>query len=180
MNIYLELFLSYAKVGVCTFGGGYAMLPLLRREIVENKKWITEEELVDYYALGQCTPGVVAVNSATFVGYKIKGTLGSIIATLGVIMPSILIITVLATAINAMRENEYVSHAFSGISIAVCALVSVTVFKLALKNVKNVSSAVIAVLAFLGVAFFGVSPILIVCGASLWGILRYATGKKKK
>ena len=96
MNLYADLFLTFAKVGVCTFGGGYAMLPILQREVVEKKNWATEEELTDYFAIGQCTPGVIAVNTATFIGQKYRGNLGGTIATLGVVFPSLVIITIIA------------------------------------------------------------------------------------
>ena len=97
----LELFLTFAKVGVMTFGGGMAMLPILQREVVENKGWATDEELTDYFAIGQCTPGIIAVNTATFIGQKQKGVWGGIVATLGVVFPSLIIITVLAGLITS-------------------------------------------------------------------------------
>ena len=100
MNIYLDLFLTFAKVGVCTFGGGYAMLPILQREVVEKKGWATEEDLLDYYAVGQCTPGIIAVNTGTFVGCKQAGITGGILASLGVVTPSLLIITAIAALLN--------------------------------------------------------------------------------
>ena len=96
MKILIDLFLTFTKIGAVTFGGGYAMLPILQREIVENKKWGTEEELADYYAIGQCTPGVIAVNVATFIGRKIAGNLGGVIATIGVVFPSVVIISLLS------------------------------------------------------------------------------------
>ena len=92
MNLYLDLFLTFAKVGVCTFGGGYAMLPILQREVVERKGWCSEEDLTDYFAIGQCTPGIIAVNTATFIGHRQKGILGGAFATLGVVFPSLCII----------------------------------------------------------------------------------------
>ena len=95
MNRLLDLFLTFARIGGLTFGGGYAMLPILQREVVEKKKWTTEEELMDYYAIGQCTPGVIAVNTATFVGQGLAGPIGGIVATLGVVFPSLIIITVI-------------------------------------------------------------------------------------
>ena len=104
MNIYLDLFLTFARVGVCTFGGGYAMLPVLQREVVEKKSWATEDELLDYYAVGQCTPGVIAVNTATFVGFRHKGNLGGIVATLGVVFPSILIIGLIAAFCGSLLK----------------------------------------------------------------------------
>ena len=103
MNPYLDLYLTFARIGVCTFGGGYAMLPILQREVVENRRWTTEDELMDYYAIGQCTPGVIAVNTATFIGYKTHGILGGIAATAGMITPSLIIITIIAAFIQRLR-----------------------------------------------------------------------------
>lgn len=120
MNILADLFLTFAKVGVMTFGGGYAMLPILQREVVETKGWVTEEELMDYFAIGQCTPGVIAVNTATFVGQKTKGILGGIIATIGVVFPSLIIISLLAGVIEAFSHLTIVQHAFGGIRVCVC------------------------------------------------------------
>lgn len=130
MNPYLDLFLTFAKVGVCTFGGGYAMLPILQREVVEKKGWATEEDLADYYAVGQCTPGIIAVNTATFVGCKLKGALGGIVATLGVVFPSMVIITIIAAFLQQFAEIEWVAHAFAGVRAGVCALILSSILKL--------------------------------------------------
>lgn len=108
MKDYLELFLTFAKIGVTTFGGGYAMLPILQREVVEDKKWVSNEEIVDYFAIGQCTPGIIAVNVATFVGKKRKGIAGGILATLGVVFPSLIIITVIAAVISNFMDILWV------------------------------------------------------------------------
>ena len=119
MNIFADMFVTFAKVGVMTFGGGYAMLPILQREVVEKKGWATEEELVDYFAIGQCTPGIIAVNTATFIGQKNKGVLGGIISTLGLVFPSLIIISLLAGVIYAFSHLVWVQHAFGGIRICV-------------------------------------------------------------
>ena len=119
MNPYLDLYLTFARIGVCTFGGGYAMLPILQREVVENRHWATEDELMDYYAIGQCTPGVIAVNTSTFIGYKTHGILGGIAATAGMITPSLIIITIIAAFIQQFAHLAVVQHAFAGIRIAV-------------------------------------------------------------
>ena len=100
----LELFLTFAKVGVMTFGGGYAMLPILDRELIEKRGWATNEELMDYYAVGQCTPGVIAVNTATFLGNKLAGPVGGIIASLGVVFPSVVIITLIAGILTSFAD----------------------------------------------------------------------------
>ena len=123
LNPYLDLFLTFAQIGVCTFGGGYAMLPILQREVVEKRGWATEDELMDYYAIGQCTPGVIAVNTSTFIGYRLRGVPGAITATAGMVFPSLVIITIIAAFIQQFAHLAVVQHAFAGIRIAVCALV---------------------------------------------------------
>ena len=143
MNIYADLFLTFAKVGVCTFGGGYAMLPILQREVVEKKGWATEEELTDYFAIGQCTPGVIAVNTATFIGQKYAGNLGGTIATLGVVFPSLIIITIIAAFLTNFAEIPVVRHALAGINAAVVALIGVSVLKLGKSTLKNAPSVCI-------------------------------------
>lgn len=137
MNEYLQLFLTFAQVGVCTFGGGYAMLPILQREVVEKRGWATAEELADYFAIGQCTPGVIAVNTATFVGAKRKGSLGGVIATLGVVFPSVVIITLIAAFLRNFAHIPAVGHAFAGVRAAVVALIASSVLKLAKTTVNS-------------------------------------------
>lgn len=182
MSIYLQLFLTYAKVGVMTFGGGYAMLPILKREVVDGKKWITEEELVDSYAIGQCTPGIIAVNVATLVGYNQKGILGAICATLGVIFPSIVIILSIASVLAAFSDNTYVKHAFGGINVAVCAIVTLVVAKLFKTTVKDWITALLCVATFALTYFVGVPAILCVVGAAVCGLIinGVKTAKAKK
>lgn len=114
-HLYLKLFLTFAKIGAISFGGGYAMLPFLQREIVEKQKWATNEEMADYYAIGQCTPGIIAVNTATFIGQKYKGILGGIIATLGVVFPSIVIISIIAAFFKNFSDITVIKNAFIGI-----------------------------------------------------------------
>ena len=130
MSKLAELFLLFAKIGVCTFGGGYAMLPILQRELVEKKKWATEEQLADYYAVGQCTPGVIAVNTATFVGNSQAGIAGGIVATLGVVFPSIVIILIVAAFLSNFMHIQWVIHAFNGVRAGVVALILTSVIKL--------------------------------------------------
>ena len=164
MNPYLDLYLTFARIGVCTFGGGYAMLPILQREVVENRHWATEDELMDYYAIGQCTPGVIAVN-------KTHGILGGIAATAGMITPSLIIITIIAAFIQQFAHLAVVQHAFAGIRIAVCALVLQSVWKMAKKGVVDVPTSVILLVTFAAVAFFGVSPVVMVVIAAAAGII---------
>ena len=137
MNEYLQLFLVFAQVGVCTFGGGYAMLPILQREVVDKRGWCGEDELADYFAIGQCTPGVIAVNTATFVGAKRKGIPGGIVATLGMVFPSVVIITIIAAFLQNFAHISAVGHAFAGVRAAVVALIASSVLKLAKTTIKN-------------------------------------------
>ncbi len=179
MNIYVDLFFTFAKMGVMTFGGGYAMLPILQREIVENKKWATEEELADYYAIGQCTPGIIAVNTATFIGTKYKGILGGIVATLGLVFPCLVIISVIAALITNFADNEIVHHAFIGIRACVCVQIFNSVLKLGKKSVIDIPTAIIF-LAVLLVAFFtDISPVIFVIVAALAGLAIKALEAKK-
>ena len=171
MRLYWELFWTFAKMGACTFGGGYAMLPILQREVVEKKGWATDEELTDYYAIGQCTPGVIAVNTATFIGCKYKGWLGGVAATLGVVFPSVIIISVIATFLTNFAHIPAVQHALAGVNACVVALIASSVIKLGKSTVKDVLTAVIF-LVVLALAFFvGLSPALLILAA---GVVGYA------
>ena len=177
-----DLFLTFARIGGLTFGGGYAMLPMLQKEVVETKKWATEEELLDYYAVGQCTPGIIAVNVATFIGQKTRGVLGGIVATLGVVAPSFVIILVLASLINHFAEYEVVAHALAGIRVAVAALIVSAIIKLWKKGVKDLLGIIICALVVLLSLVLNVSPVIIVIVAMLFGVLygRLAGKEEKK
>lgn len=179
MNILLDLFLTFAKIGVMTFGGGYAMLPILQREVVENKGWATEEELMDYFAIGQCTPGIIAVNTATFIGQKTKGILGGIIATLGVAFPSIVIISLLAGVIETFSHLAWVQHAFGGIRVCVCVLILNAVVKLYKKAVLDKATLIIFLLVAIGSYFTPLSPVVFVVAAAFVGIVLKALGGEK-
>ena len=171
MKIYLELFWAFFQIGALTFGGGYAMLPMIQKEIVEKHHWATDDEIIDYFAIGQLTPGVIAVNTATFVGYKTKGILGGIFATLGVVTPSIMIITIIAAFLKNFMDYEIVQHAFGGIRVAVCVLISIAIMKLAKKNIKNNTGIAIALLVFLLVTFTNISSVYVIIGAIIFGLL---------
>ena len=166
-----ELFITFAKMGVLTFGGGMAMLPILQREVVETKRWATEDEIVDYFAIGQCTPGIIAVNTATFVGQKRKGISGGIVATLGVVFPSLIIITILAGLINNFSDVAWVQNAFAGIQVCVCVLILNAVLKLLKKSVVDKRTAVIFVIVLLGNMLLSVSPVWFVLLSALSGIV---------
>lgn len=170
MNNYLSLFLTFAKIGACTFGGGYAMLPILQREVVEKKGWATEDQLADYYAVGQCTPGIIAVNTATFVGCAQGGVAGGILATLGVVAPSVAIICVIAAFLQNFADAPVVIHAFAGIRACVCALIFSSVIKLAKKSVVNWPSAALFLAVLLLSALAGLSPVLLVVLAGVCGL----------
>ena len=178
MNLLLQMFLTFAKVGVMTFGGGYAMLPILQREVVENKGWATEEELMDYFAIGQCTPGVIAVNTATFIGQKLKSTFGAIFATLGVVFPSLIIISLLAGVIEAFSHIQWVQDAFGGIKVCVCVLILNAVVKLLKKAVVDVPTGIIFVVVALCSILLPLSPVIYVVLAALTGIILKVKGGK--
>ena len=170
MNKYLDLFLTFARIGGLTFGGGYAMLPMLQKEVVEKRGWATEEELMDYYALGQCTPGIIAVNTATFVGQNTAGNLGGIVATLGVVFPSLIIITIIALFLQNFADLAVVQNAFAGIRVCVCVLVFNAVVKLWKKAVVDKKTLFIFLIVLIGNFAFDVAPTIFVIIAALAGI----------
>ena len=165
------LFWTFAKMGAITFGGGMAMLPILQREIVENRHWATEEELADYYAIGQCTPGIIAVNTSTFIGQKYKGISGGIVATLGFVFPSLIIITILAGLINNFAELAWVQNAFAGIQVCVCILIFNATIKLLKKSVVDKPTAVIFAVVLIGSTVIDISPVWFILAAAVIGIL---------
>ena len=175
MKELFDLFRAFFTIGALTFGGGYAMLPMLEREIVSKHKWATSEELLNYFAIGQCTPGVIAVNTATFVGHKIRGVIGGIVATLGVVAPSIVIITIIALVLQNFMDIAWVQHAFAGIRVAVCALITASVVKLFKSNVKKGWHIALAVIAFVVVALLKLSPVYVVVACA---VLSFIFGKK--
>ena len=180
MNQYLDLFLTFARVGVMTFGGGYAMLPILEREVVDGKGWATSEELMDYYAVGQCTPGVIAVNTATFIGQKQAGNLGGIVATLGIVFPSLVIITAIAGVLPNLSHLAVVQNAFAGIRVCVCVLVFNAVVKLWKNAVVDKWSLLLFLAVFLlSLLLLDVSPVIFVIITAAAGILLTVLGVRK-
>lgn len=171
MKDLLDIFMIFFRIGGFTFGGGYAMLPAIQMEIVDRRKWATDEEVIDYYAIGQCTPGIIAVNTATFIGYKRKGIIGGIVATLGMVAPSLLIITTIATFFQHFQDIEIVQHAFGGIRVVVAALIANTVIKMASQSIKNWLGIILFVLAFFAVAILKISPIIIIVVSAITGII---------
>lgn len=180
MQELFSLFTAFFKIGLFTFGGGYAMLPMLQREVVEHHGWVTEDDVLDYYAIGQCTPGVIAVNTATFVGTKVRGILGGIVATIGVVMPSLIIITLISNILKSFSEYAVVQHAFSGIRVGVAALVVVSVYKLYKKGVKGALSNGIFAASMLLVVLLDLSPVWVVLAALLLGVVLTWKGADKK
>lgn len=170
MNIYIELFVTFFQIGLFTFGGGYAMLPLLERELVDKKGWVRKEEILDYYALGQATPGIIAINTSTFCGAKKAGNLGGIIASIGFITPSIIIITIIANFLKAFSHLSYIQNAFAGIRVAVCALVLNTIINLVKKNANTGLKFIIFALTFIAIAFLNISPVIMVIAVGILGI----------
>ncbi len=166
----IDLYVAFLKIGGLTFGGGYAMLPMLQREVIDTHGWATEEEVLDIYAIGQCTPGIIAVNTATMIGYRQRGVLGAIVATLGEVTPSVVIISILATFLASVQHSVYVQRAFGGIRIAVCALIVQSVITLGKKSVKGVASWLLFGATVALTLFFGFNPIAIVALAILLGL----------
>lgn len=175
----LKLFLTFAKVGAMTFGGGYAMLPILQREVVEKQKWATDEELADYFAIGQCTPGVIAVNTATFIGQKNAGVFGGIFATLGVVFPSMIIISALAGVITVFADLAWVKNAFAGVRVCVCVLIFNSVLKLWKSSVKDIWGILIFAAVLAVSLLTSVSPVIFVIVSAVAGILIKNLGVKK-
>lgn len=177
---YIDLIVTFFKIGIMTFGGGYAMLPMIQREVVEKRQWATEEEILNYYAIGQCTPGVIAVNTATFIGNSRKGALGGFLATFGVVLPSLIIISVIAAALNTFSEIEAVQHALAGIRVAVVVLVGFSVWKLLKSGVKGTFGWWIFLLTFLVSAIFDLSPVAIVVVSAVAGLISGRRAERKE
>lgn len=174
-----KLYAAFFKIGLFTFGGGYAMLPLMQNELVEKQNWVGEEELLNYFSISQVMPGIIAVNTATFVGDKLRGWPGAIASMLGVISPSIIIITVIAILFSQFAHLEPVAHALAGIRIAVAALMVITIIRMARSGVKGWLAAILCVAAFVFVAFVKVSPVYVVL-VGLGAGVAYALWKRRK
>lgn len=174
-----KIFWIFAQMGACCFGGGYAMLSLLQKVIVEQYGWATEEELTDYYAIGQCTPGVIAVNTSTFIGHKLAGIPGAIAATLGFITPSLIIITVIAAFLESFASNPIVAHALAGIRVCVCVLILDAVLKLGKKSIKDAASWIIFLVTTVLASFTEIPTVALVVCAGVVGYILYLAGRKK-
>lgn len=166
-----DLFIIFARMGAFTFGGGYAMLPIIQSEIVEKRKWATNEEVMDYYAIGQMTPGIIAVNTATFIGYKIKGIMGGIVATFGMVAPSIVIITLIAACFKNFANYPLVQHAFGGIRLVVVALIAHTVYTMAKKTIQDKITLMLFIVGFILLVATPISAVWIIIAAAAVGLL---------
>ena len=171
LKLIAELFLVFAKMGLFTVGGGYAMFPIMKQELAQKRNWVTEEEILDYYAIGQCTPGIIAVNVATFVGKKVGGFWGSVAGTVGVISPSVIIIMIIAAFINNFADLWFVQSAFAGIRVVVILLILNTIISMWKKSIKNIFGYVTFLLAFI-LSFFNIaSSVVIVILSGIAGII---------
>ena len=180
MKELLEIFIVAFRVGIMTFGGGYAMLPILQREVVENRKWVTEAEILDYYAIGQCLPGIIMVNTIIFVGQKRRGTIGGIAAALGTVCPALIIITVIAALITNFADSEIVKKAFAGIRVCVCVLIFNAVVKLWKSSVIDWKSfAIFALVAALSLVT-DITPVIFVVLSAVLGIVIRSLGVKSE
>ena len=179
MKELMNLFWSFCRIGGLTFGGGYAMLPMLQKEVVETHKWATEQELLDYYAVGQATPGIIAVNTATFIGYKEKGILGAIFATSGVVFPALIIIMSIAGFIDSFSDSNIVQHAFSGIRVAVGVLILNALVNLVKGSVKDILGIILFVATFIISIVFNISVVYIVVASALIGIISDFINRKR-
>lgn len=167
----LRLFITFFKLGLFTIGGGYAMIPLIERDVVERNNWVSKEEFVDLLAVAQSSPGVFAVNISIFIGYKLRGVAGSLFSAVGNVLPSVIIILLIALFFNTFRENEVVNNIFMGLRPAVVALIAVPVFSVAKTARISWTNVWIPVLASLLIVAFRVSPIYIIMCAVAGGLL---------
>lgn len=182
MKDLLEMFYIFARVGALTFGGGYAMMPILQREVVDKKHWATQEEVIDYYAVGQCMPGLNSVNTAIFIGYQNKKTPGALAAALGLVTPSIIIIIIIAMFLGNIMGVAAVENAFAAIRVAVCALVLQAAITMIKSGVVDKATAVIFVASAGVMLFTSLSPIPVILASGVAGVVikLYAKGARSK
>ena len=184
MKVFVKLFLTFFKTGLFTFGGGYAMLPILQHELVDKQKWLSHDELINYFSLGQCTSGIIAVNVATFCGYKLKKTTGAIVATMALVLPSLLIIMMIASVFFKFADYECVKHILNGIRIGVAALLFKVVYDLCMKiyqgNKNKVLPCGIFALAAIGLIFLKLSAVFVVLLTLLLAVLIFFIQRRQK
>ncbi len=188
MKELFDLFFTFMKIGSVSFGGGYAMLPMLTREFADKRAWVSDTELNDYFAIGQVTPGIIAVNVATFIGNKRKGIIGGIFATLGLVTAPVFIITLIAALLTNFADLEIVKHAFSGIRVCVCVLILSAILRLWKKSMPDIPTLIICITLF-ALSAFGefipvigayISPVWLVLVAALSGIIIQSIRTSKK
>lgn len=167
----LKLFLIFAKIGFTTIGGGMAMLPVIMREFVVKREWITSDEYADMAAIGQCTPGIIAVNMATFIGSKRAGVIGGIISTLGMIVPPMIFITIIAAFLDNFTHIPAVQHAFAGVRVAVCAVIIKALVGLWKSSVKDLTAVAVFVIVFMLAFLTGIHPAILVISAGAFGVV---------
>ena len=175
-----ELLWAFIVIGTTTFGGGYVIVPVLERELIKKRGWITMDEVLDFYTIAQITPGVIAVNVATFVGCKRKGIAGGIIATIGLVLPGVCLILLVSLFVKRFAEVTLIQHALAGIRLAVCALILDTTIKLFKGFFKNYKPVIICIIVFTLSAVFSVSPVYLILGAGLAGLLLFSWKKPKE
>ena len=178
MKDLMQLYWAFFRIGGLTFGGGLTRLPMLKYELVEKKEWVSEEQLLDCYAIGQCTPGIIAVNTATYVGYLRKGVMGGIVSTAGMVSPSLIIITLIAFCLRSFMDNVWLQHALMGVRGVVCALMLNTVISLAKKSLVSPACYVICIAAFFLALLSGMPTVVIVIIAGICGVLIQKMGGK--
>jgi chromate transporter len=170
-----KMFIIFFRIGAFTIGGGYAMLPLIEREVVDNQKWVTEKEIVDVFAISQSIPGVIAINTSIFIGYKVGGLVGAVVAALGVILPSFLIILVIAFLLFNIQDNIYVQKAFTGVRAGVVGLIGLAALKLGKAAIKDKLGVILAVIAFIAIVIFDIHAILIIVFGGIVGFIAYGS-----
>jgi chromate transporter len=166
-----ELLWAFIVIGATTFGGGYAIIPVIERELIKKRGWLSMDEVLDFYTIAQITPGIIAVNIATFTGYRRKGTLGGILATVGLVLPGVCLMMLVSVFVKRFAEYPVVQHALAGIRLAVCALILDTSIKLVKNFFKNYRSVIICITAFALSVVFSVSPVYVIVGAGIAGFL---------
>lgn len=171
MSKLIEMFIAFFKIGAFTFGGGYAMIPLIEEEVVKNKKWMEKEEFMDILVVSQSLPGALAINCSIFLGYKIGGFLGAITALLAVVLPSFLIIIVIATFFMQFRNNYYVNAAFKGITAAVPMLVLIGAVSLGKGLERNKRTIITIVVALIALIVFDIHPVLVIITSAIYGVI---------
>ncbi|MBR4073611.1 MAG: chromate transporter [Clostridia bacterium] len=177
-NRILKLLFTFLKIGAFTFGGGYAMIPVIQREIVDKHKWITEDDILDIIAIAESTPGPIAINSATFVGYRVAGVLGSAVATFGVVFPAFMLIYIISFFLRQFEDLQVIKYAFAGIRAGVLSLLINALISMGKKCPKNILSYIVVVASFALVALFDVNVLFVIIGCAVTGVVWSVAARK--